>query len=108
MLKKGPTSSALSPTTAQGFLPQYTGNAAASLSPSLSMNQQSLQKDFGSAKFSDAHELSDNGGALLSPVPEKRGENCPPTPGVSSLEDQFKHLNIDVAGRRNLGAPFNM
>ncbi|KAK4142792.1 uncharacterized protein C8A04DRAFT_12920 [Dichotomopilus funicola] len=71
MLKKGPTSSALSPTTAQAHLPHYPRNAAASLSPS------------------------------------KRRENCPPG-GVSSLDDQFKHLAVDVAARRDLTSGFNM
>ncbi|EAQ86990.1 hypothetical protein CHGG_08243 [Chaetomium globosum CBS 148.51] len=63
MLKKGPTSSALSSTTAQGV--------------------------------------------VISNVPEKRGENCPPG-GVSSLEDQFKHLAVDVATRRDLTTAFGM
>ncbi|KAK3906461.1 hypothetical protein C8A05DRAFT_11805 [Staphylotrichum tortipilum] len=71
VLKKGPTSSAVSSTTAQGFLPHYTPHTAISLSPS------------------------------------KRGENCPPG-GVSSLEDQFKHLSVDVATRRNLTSAFGM
>jgi hypothetical protein len=107
MLKKGPTSSALSSTTAQGFLPHYTGNAAASLTPSLSTNQQSSARDVSAGKFADVHDLSENGGALLSNAPEKRGENCPPG-GVSSLEDQFKHLTADVAGRRDLASAFGM
>jgi hypothetical protein len=102
-LKKGPTSSALSSTTAQGFLPHYTGNAAASLTPTLSTNQLSSNRDSPSAKFSDTREV-DNGAALLPTAPEKRGENCPP--GVSSLEDQFKHIAVDT--RRNLASVFNM
>ena len=105
MLKKGPTSSALSSTTAQGYLPHYTAHAAASLTPSLIANQLVPARDT-SGKLLDAHDLGDNGGVLLS-APEKRGENCPPG-GVSSLEDQFKHLTADVAGRRNLTSAFSM
>ena len=43
-------------------------------------------------------DLSDreNGGVRLSPGPEKRRENLPPG-GVSSLEDQFRSLSVDVA-----------
>ena len=105
MLKKGPTSSALSSTTAQGYLPHYTAHAAASLTPSLSTNQMAPARDM-TGKLLDAHDLGDNGGVLLS-APEKRGENCPPG-GVSSLEDQFKHLTADAAGRRNLTSAFSM
>ena len=104
VLKKGPTSSALSSTTAQGYLPHYAPHAAASLTPSLSTNQLSAARE-ASGKF-DAHDLGDNGGISLS-APEKRGENCPPN-GVSSLEDQFKHLAVDVAARRNLTSAFSM
>ncbi|KAL2195671.1 hypothetical protein P885DRAFT_40084 [Corynascus similis CBS 632.67] len=104
VLKKGPTSSALSSTTAQGFLPHYTGNAAASLTPSLSTNQMSSTRDVSSGKLSDVHDLSEAGGTVPSNVPEKRGENCPPS-GVSSLEDQFKHLAVDAASRHDMGTP---
>ncbi len=106
VLKKGPTSSAVSSTTAQGFLPHYTPHPTASLSPSVSTNQLSMVGDI-SGKISDVHDLSDTGGALLAASPEKRGENCPPG-GVSSLEDQFKHLSVDVATRRNLTSAFGM
>ena len=104
-MKKGPTSSALSSTTAQGYLPHYTAHTAASLTPSLSTNQLAPARDT-SSKLLDAHDLGDNGGVLLS-APEKRGENCPPG-GVSSLEDQFRHLTADVSGRRNLTSAFSM
>lgn len=107
MLKKGPTSSALSSTTAQGFLPHYTGNAAASLTPSLATNQQSSTRAVSTGKLPDIHDLNENGGVVLSNGPEKRGENCPPG-GVSSLEDQFKHLAVDVATRRDLTSAFGM
>jgi hypothetical protein len=74
------------------------------LTPTLSTNQLSSNRDTPSGKFSDAREATDNGGALLPTAPEKRGENCPP--GVGSLEDQFKHIAVDT--RRNLTSVFNM
>ncbi|SPQ20589.1 9a8032c6-8aef-4c54-9504-7f657065a8d5 [Thermothielavioides terrestris] len=107
VLKKGQSSSALSSTTAQGLLPHYTGNAAASLVPSLSTNQASSPRDGAPGKLSDVQDLTDGGGAPLSAVPEKLGENRPPN-GVSSLEDQFKHLSMDATSRRNLGPAFGM
>ncbi|KAL2174368.1 uncharacterized protein P884DRAFT_314686 [Thermothelomyces heterothallicus CBS 202.75] len=107
VLRKGATSSALSSTTAQGFLPHCTGNAAASLTPSLSTNQISSTRDISSGKLSDVHDLSENSGPAPSNVPEKRGENCPPS-GVSSLEDQFKHLAVDDATRREMAPAFSM
>lgn len=107
MLKKGPTSSALSPTTAQAHLPHYPRNAAASLSPSVSTNQQFPIRDVSAGKLSDVHDLSETGGISVAGVTEKRRENCPPG-GVSSLDDQFKHLAIDVAARRDLTSGFNM
>ncbi|KAK4122525.1 hypothetical protein N657DRAFT_466128 [Parathielavia appendiculata] len=107
MLKKGPTSSALSSTTAQGFLPHYTGNAAASLTPSLTTNQLSSPRDIASGKFTDVHDLNENGGVPLSTAPEKRGENCPPGV-VNSIGDQFKHLAVDATTRRNLTSAFSM
>jgi hypothetical protein len=77
------------------------GTAAASLSPSLGTKQSA--KDASSNKMSEILD-PENAGAL--PVsPPKRGENRPP---VSSLEDQFKHLTVDVAGPRNLTSTFNM
>ncbi|KAK4101831.1 hypothetical protein N658DRAFT_515588 [Parathielavia hyrcaniae] len=107
MLMKAPTSSALSSTTAQGFLPHYTGNAAASLTPSLSTNQQTSPRDVSSGKFTDVHDVNENGGVPLSAAPEKRGENRPPG-NVSSLDDQFKHLAVDSTTRRNLTSAFGM
>ncbi|KAL1838194.1 hypothetical protein VTJ49DRAFT_2951 [Mycothermus thermophilus] len=102
VLKKDPTSS-VSSTTAQGLLPQYTGTAAASLSPSLSTNQQPAAKDVCSRKVSESFDPEN--ASMLPIVPEKRSENCPP---VSSLEDQFRHLTLDVAGHRNVTSTFNM
>ncbi|KAL2018790.1 hypothetical protein VTK56DRAFT_418 [Thermocarpiscus australiensis] len=107
VLKKGPTSSALSSTTAQGFLPQYAGHAAASLSPSLSKNQAPSAKDLSPGRFSDVNDLSDGGGVLLLGSPEKCGENCPPN-GMSGLQDQFKNIFLDASGRPTLAPAFSM
>ena len=52
-------------------------------------------------------DLSDRseGGALLTPAPELRGENLPPN-SVGSLEDQFNNLSADFADRRDLPTTF--
>ncbi len=71
MLKKG-SSAALSSTTAEGTLqPQYAGSAAASLSPTINRTSD------GHASVSPGKESVDTpeGGALLTPVPERRGKN---------------------------------
>lgn len=52
VVTKGATSSALSPATAQGYLPQYTGYAAASLSPSGNRNQASSARETSPSKLS--------------------------------------------------------
>jgi hypothetical protein len=100
MVKKGATSSAVSPTIAQGYLPHYKGYARASLSPSVNKNPMSPIRDSspGKLSLSDVNDLSD-GGVMLSPVADKRGENRPPTAG--SLEDQFKKSNKWEHGKRN-------
>jgi hypothetical protein len=73
MLKKGQTSSAsLSSATAEGQLrPQYAGSAAASLSPTINRSSDRA------ASVSPGKDSVDNsdGGALLTPVPERRGKN---------------------------------
>ncbi|KAL2155583.1 hypothetical protein VTH82DRAFT_325 [Thermothelomyces myriococcoides] len=107
VLRKGATSSALSSTTAQGLLPHYTGNAAASLTPSLSTNQLSPSRDISSGKLPDVQDFGDNNGAVPTNVPERRGENCPPS-NVSSLEDQVRHLSVDDAVRRDMAPTFTM
>lgn len=68
MLKKG-SSAALSSTTAEGKLQaQYAGSAAASLSPTINRTSDGLSPGKESVDSSD-------GGALLAPVPERRGKN---------------------------------
>lgn len=101
MLRKGSTSSAISSTTAQGYLPQYVGYAAKSLSPSVDKKSVSPSED-GSPDL----DLSDSG-ALLNPLPDKRGEKRL-SHGEGSLEEQFRNVvSMDVANRGNLST-FNL
>ncbi|KAK4224956.1 hypothetical protein QBC38DRAFT_531918, partial [Podospora fimiseda] len=88
LLKKGPTSSALSSTMAQGLLHHYTGHAAASLSPSISKNQPGCAPDGSPGKLGlETCDMSDGGGVMISHAPERFGENCPPANVVGSPED---------------------
>ncbi|KAK3320702.1 hypothetical protein B0T19DRAFT_444525 [Cercophora scortea] len=106
-LKKGSTSSAVSSTTAQGYLPHYSGYAAASLSPSINKNQVSPIRETSPGKLSsDFNDLSD-GGVLLTPGLAKHGENRPPAT-AGSLEDQFKNIALDVSDRRDLMPAFQI
>lgn len=107
MARKGGTSSAVSSTTAQGYLPQYAGYAAKSLSPPINKTPLSPIRDGSQSKISDSPNLSD-GGALLNPVPAKRDENRLPN-GEGSLEEQFRHMvSIDATNRANLSSTFNL
>jgi len=100
MLKKGSTSSAISSTTAQGYLPPYSGYAAASLSPTVNKNPFSPIRDVAPEKGSpDISDRSD-GGVALVPAPEKCGENRPPK-AVNSLDDQFKNLSLGAPPNRH-------
>ncbi|KAK4187602.1 hypothetical protein QBC35DRAFT_434730 [Podospora australis] len=106
VLKKGPSSSALSATTVQGLLPHYAGHAAASLSPSVSRIKTGSAKEISPIKLSTrCQESTDSGGAMLAP--EKRGENCPPS-SVSSLEDRFKVMTLEVSDGREMGSTFGV
>ncbi|KAK3387456.1 hypothetical protein B0H63DRAFT_558964 [Podospora didyma] len=105
VLKKGSTSSALSSTTAQGYLPHYSGHAAASLSPSF--NKRYVSPPAMTTKASSEYQDIMDGGVLLTPAPEKRGENCPPQ-AVSALDDQFKNLALDASERHDLAAGFKI
>ncbi|KAK0651507.1 hypothetical protein B0T16DRAFT_80895 [Cercophora newfieldiana] len=112
MLKKAPTSSAVSSTTAQGYLPQFSGHAAASLSPaslSPSMNKNLISpiREVSPGKVSaDFNERTD-GGVLLTPAPEIRRENFPLN-NVSSLEDQFKNISIGSSDRHTMPGPYKL
>ncbi|KAH7635631.1 hypothetical protein B0T09DRAFT_379424 [Sordaria sp. MPI-SDFR-AT-0083] len=101
MLKKSGTSSALSSATATGWLPQYQTSTMMSFPPSSDRSHRVVP--------SPDNDCSD-GGAMLTPVPEKRGENRP-LQHVSSLDDQFKNVTIEASDRRNMSkipAPFNL
>lgn len=90
MLKRGLTSSDVLPstvssTTAHGFLPQFSGHAAASLSPSLSGTISSPSR--GSP--SKDNEINSNGTSTF--MNQKTAETCPPAAG-ERLSDTL--LNI--------------
>lgn len=101
MLKKAPTSSAVSSTMAQGFLPQFSGHAAASLSPSMNKTLISPVREVSPSKASsiDFNDHPD-GGVLLGPTTEARRENFPLS-GVGSLEDQFGNISVGSSDRRD-------
>ncbi|KAK4156379.1 hypothetical protein C8A00DRAFT_12694 [Chaetomidium leptoderma] len=93
---------------AVGAAERRTDNAGAKLWQAvLKKAPTSSALDISSGKFSDVPDLVDINGVVVSTAPEKRGENRPPG-NVSSLEDQFKHLTVDAASRRNLTSTFNM
>ncbi|KAK3392255.1 hypothetical protein B0T20DRAFT_487738 [Sordaria brevicollis] len=101
MLKKSGTSSALSSATATGWLPAYQNSTMMSFPPSNDVSRRVAP--------SPDNDCSD-GGAMLAPVPEKRGENRP-LQHVSSLDDQFKNMTMEASDRRNINkipAPFNL
>ena len=93
MLKKGQPSGtalpgAVSPTTATGFLPHYSGHAAASLGPAIS-NAAGTTARLASGPDSKVHEL--DSGASKGPA-DKLGENRPPREG--SAPDSGPSENI--------------
>ena len=101
MLKKSGTSSALSSATATGWLPQYQASTMMSFPPGNDHSHRIAP--------SPDNDCSD-GGAMLAPIPKKRGENRP-LQHLSSLDDQFKNLTIEASDRRNMNkipAPFNL
>ncbi|PKS12226.1 hypothetical protein jhhlp_001525 [Lomentospora prolificans] len=90
MLKRGsPSSNALpgevTSTTAHGFLPQYGGHAAASLTPTIANTASSR----GSTTKSSEQE--DKNGAV-SAFADKRGENRPPLD--EGLDESVRRLRI--------------
>ncbi|KAI0402099.1 hypothetical protein F4802DRAFT_383638 [Xylaria palmicola] len=90
MLKKGSTSGNVLPgtvssTTAIGYLPQYTGNAIASLGPTISNVSPahvSPNADDKLVEFEGPHVAM-----------EKVGENCPPSSAPSMEHDITKDLH---------------
>jgi hypothetical protein len=105
MLKKASISNAISSTTAQGYLPQFSGHAAASLSPSMKKMTSPL-REASPSKTSVVSSDQSDGGALLTPAPETHRENFPPA-SVSSLEDQFKN-NSTSSSARHAPGPFHL
>ena len=96
MLRKG-SSTALSSTSAEGKLQaQFAGSAAASLSPTVN---RTLDGPVSPAKESGDN---DEGGALLTTVPDRRGKNRVLSGEATSRE----HLtnNSSGSGQTALGA----
>ncbi|KAI0186583.1 hypothetical protein EV127DRAFT_345907, partial [Xylaria flabelliformis] len=90
MLKKGSTSasvlpSAISATTATGYLPQYAGNAIASFGPTISNGSPARVSPNADDKLI---ELEGPRVAM-----EKIGENCPPSSAPSMEHDITKDLH---------------
>ncbi|KAK4167296.1 hypothetical protein QBC43DRAFT_363185 [Cladorrhinum sp. PSN259] len=100
LLKKGPTSSALSSTMAQGLLHHYAGHAAASLSPSISKNQAGCGRELSPGKLGlESSDMTDGGGVSITTTPERVGENCPPSNVVGSVEEHPKvGMTFDLQG----------
>ncbi|KAI0025645.1 hypothetical protein F4780DRAFT_217273 [Xylariomycetidae sp. FL0641] len=97
MLKKGSTSgqalpSAVSSTTATGLLPQYYGNAAASLGPAISSNNAIASP--GRVAAGTGGKSTDFEGLLPGSLPaEKVGKNCPPSSTASAEYDVTRDLH---------------
>ncbi|GAW13210.1 hypothetical protein ANO14919_025900 [Xylariales sp. No.14919] len=90
MLKKGPASGNVLPgtvssTTATGYLPQYAGNAIASLGPTISNGSPARVSPNADDKLI---ELEGPRVAM-----EKVGENCPPSSAPSMEHDITKDLH---------------
>ncbi|KAI1330563.1 hypothetical protein F5Y16DRAFT_424985 [Xylariaceae sp. FL0255] len=91
MLKKGSTSGnvlpgAVSSTTAKGYLPQYSGNAIASLGPTISNGSPAR----GSPNPDDNKQCDSD---RLTPPTTKMRENCPPSSAPSIEHDVTKDLH---------------
>ncbi|KAI0013256.1 hypothetical protein F4779DRAFT_613784 [Xylariaceae sp. FL0662B] len=107
MLKRGSTSgtalpSAVSSTTATGYLPPYLGNAAASLSPAISNTMGSPAR--ASPGAGDKPVDFD----VPQASAEKIGENCPPKGSPSADYDPMKDLQermLRDAERRGVIGP---
>ncbi|KAI0156630.1 hypothetical protein GGR57DRAFT_511528 [Xylariaceae sp. FL1272] len=105
ILKKGSTSGAaltgtVSSTTATGYLPQYSGNAVASLGPTISNVSQAAA----------SLDIDDKLNELETPhsATEKSGENCPPSSAPSLEHDVTKDLHermiLDAKRRGVIGS----
>ncbi|KUI67279.1 hypothetical protein VM1G_03198 [Cytospora mali] len=92
MLKRGLTNSdvlpsAVSSTTAQGYLPQFTGHATASLSPTISGTIGSPSRG---SPAKDAEVNSTGTSTFMAP---KTGENAPPAPSDrTSISDALRSM----------------
>lgn len=109
MFKKGQASgaalpSAISATTATGYLPQYSGHAAASLSPAISNATGSATRATSGA---DGKPVELEGGVSRGPA-AKLGENRHPREGSSLEPDATKEIRermLRDAERRGIIGP---
>lgn len=98
------TSNAVSSTTVQGYLPQYAGFAAKSLSPSMDKARTSHRDAL--LIGSPSSSILDDGSALMTPILVKQ-DNSRLKNGEGSLEEQFRNVvSMDVADRANLSSTF--
>lgn len=92
MLKRGLTNSdvlpsAVTSTTAQGYLPQFTGHATALLSPTISGTVGSPSRG------SPAKEAEANSAGTSTFMAPKTGENAPPAPSDrTSISDTLRSM----------------
>lgn len=96
MFKRGLTSSDVLPstvssTTAQGFLPQFVGHAAASLSPTLSGSAKSPTR----ISPSKGTDVTCNGTSTF--MTPKTVENCPPGT-VSATGERLSETLLNMVG----------
>lgn len=96
MFKRGLTSSDVLPstvssTTAQGFLPQFTGDAAASLSPTLAVHADSSSR--GSP--SKGTDITCHGTSTF--MTQKTAENCPPV-SVAPTGERLSDTLLNMVG----------
>lgn len=94
MFKRGLTSSEVLPstvssTTAQGFLPHFSGHAAASLSPTLAGKANSPRES--PVKGSD---IAINGTSTF--MPQKTVESCPPA--VAATGERLSDTLLNMVG----------
>ncbi|ETS78957.1 hypothetical protein PFICI_08810 [Pestalotiopsis fici W106-1] len=104
MMKKGPTNgpatiSSVSSMTANGYLPQFAGHAAASLSPAITNANNSLCNLPGMK--------ADNDNATQQPKMEKMGENRPPTNHDEIIADLHKRVFREAEQRGLLNSTWH-
>ncbi|KAI0124873.1 hypothetical protein BJ170DRAFT_696434 [Xylariales sp. AK1849] len=100
MLRKGSTSgiaipSAVSSTTATGYLPQYFGHAAVSLSPAVT--------NVNSPRTSSGGKVSEQDPITQQPQAQKMRENMPPSKEAEIIADLHQRMLRDAERRGVIG-----